>query len=148
MSQYELCKICKEVKANPLHVNKQHSMTWNEYKRLVANPEFLKELEVQRSLREKKAEEDEQKNRILLYNWFPRTSTMMTIIERYRNHAKSNKVVFHDSVYDLSEFEGKTEAIVGTVELAEAMIKHGWECVTAKGGHDGTPKQYIMRKVE
>lgn len=148
MSEYLECKICKKCKANPLHVNKAHGMSWNEYKKLTADPEFMKEVEQHRERREKEAEKEYHNSRILLYRWFPKPGKLTSLMTHYAHHAKGSKHVFKDSIYDMAEYEGKTEAIVSTVELAEAMMKNGWECVTAKGGHDGTPKQYIMRKVE
>ena len=145
---YTECKICRECNANPLHVNKAHGMSWNEYKRLTADPEFMKEVEMHRERRELEAEKEYHKSRVLLYRWFPKPGTLTSLMSKYAHHAKGSKHVFKDSIYDMAEFEDKTEAIVGTVELAEAMTKNGWECVTTKGGHDGSPKQYIMRKVE
>lgn len=146
--QYQTCKICGECKANPLHVNKAHMMSWNEYKRVIQDPEFLKDVQLQRELREKQQKDNARKEQILLYNWFVKPGTLLRTMERYKDHAKSSKKSFRGSIYDLSEFDGQTEAIVGTVELAEAMTKNGWECVTTKGGREGIPKQYIMRKVE
>lgn len=148
MSQYNLCVICEKVKANPLHVNKKHQMSWNEYQRLSVDPEFLKEVATHRKLREEKAVEEYRSSRILTYKWFTKTRSLTGIMKRYLHHAKSAKAAFKGSVFDMSEFDGQTEAIVGTVELAEAMTKNGWECLTKKGGHDGSPKQYIMRKVD
>ncbi len=82
----------------------------------------------------------------------------------FSDHHKGNEEAFvvpSDEEIDLSEFEGKTEAIVEKVEIAEALERSGkgWVCVTARGGRsveevqdDGTvrsvfqKKQYVLKR--
>jgi len=144
---YELCKICEEKVANPLHVNVAHAMDFTEYKKLTQDPEFLKDLEKNKKLREEQEAEEERKRMILTERWFPRASSLTGIMKRYREHAKPNTTAFQKPAVDISNYEELDEATVPTIELAEALIQSGgWECITKKGGHDGSPKQYIMKR--
>jgi transcription elongation GreA/GreB family factor len=144
---YEECKICRKVKANPLHVKAAHMMTWNEYKTMTNDPEFMQEVADHRDEREEREAKEYNLSRLLLYHWFPKTTTLTGIMRRYTEHAKGSKEVFVGSRVDLSQFDGKDDAIVDTVEVAEAMTKEGWECVTGRGGQGGTKKEYVMRRL-
>jgi hypothetical protein len=144
---YEECKICRKVKANPLHVKSAHMMTWNEYKTMVDDPEFMQDVEDHRVERAEREEKEFHLSRLLMYHWFPKTSTLTGVMRRFTEHAKGSKEVFVGSVVDLTEFDGKDEAVVGSVEVAEAMTKEGWECTTARGGRNGIKKEYVMRRL-
>jgi hypothetical protein len=144
---YKTCVVCGDVKANPLHVKKAHGMTWNEYKIMSEDPEFLQDVEDHKVERADREEKEYHLSRLLMYHWFPKTTTLTGVMRRYTEHAKGSKEVFVGSVVDLSEFDGKEDAVVGTVEIAEAMTKDGWECVTARGGRNGIKKEYVMKRL-
>jgi hypothetical protein len=144
---YTECKICQEVKANPLHVKHAHGMTWGEYKTMTEDPEFMKDVEFHREERADRQEQEYHLSRLLMYHWFPKTSTLTGVMRRFTEHAKGSKEVFVGSAVDLTEFDGKDEAVVDSVEVAEAMTKEGWECVTGRGGRNGIKKEYVMRRL-
>lgn len=144
---YEECKICRKVKANPLHVKAAHMMTWNEYKTMTDDPEFMQEVADHRDEREEREEREYHLSRLLMYHWFPKTSTLTGVMRRFTEHAKGSKEAFVGSIVDMSEFDGKDDAVVDSVEVAEAMTKEGWECVTGRGGRLGIKKEYVMRRL-
>ena len=144
---YELCPICKEVQATPLHVKSKHGMSWNEYKTMIEDPEFMKDVELQREKREERDEKEYHLSRILMYHWFPKTSSLTGVMRRFTEHAKGSKEVFVGNAVDLTEFADKDEAVVDTVQIAEAMTKEGWECTGARGGRNGVKKEYIMKRI-
>ena len=143
---HETCKICKEKKATPSHVNAAHGMKFTEYKTLTADPEFMKEVEHHRELREKRDNKEYHLSRILTYHWYPKSQALTRVMGRFIDHAKTTAQALNKGV-DISEFVDKETAIVGTVVIAEALMKNGWECVLAKGGIDRVPKEYHMRKL-
>ena len=143
---HELCKICKEKKATPSHVNAAHGMKFNEYRRMTADPEFMKEVEEHRKVREKRDAREYHLSRLLTYHWYPEARALTRVMGRFTNHAKTATEALSPEL-DLSGFMDKDEAIVGTVIMAEALIKEGWECVLTKGGRDKIPKEYHMRRL-
>ncbi len=144
---YELCKICEEKQANPLHVKSAHDMNFSEYKKLTQDESFMKDVATHKELRTEKEAEEYKLKRILAQHWFPKASTLTGIMKRYLVHAKPAKEAFVGKEIDISAYVDKDEANVPTVELAEALIKSGdWVAVAKKGGHDGSPKQYIMKR--
>jgi len=144
---YVECKICGEVKATPLHVKAAHGMTWNEYKTMIEDPEFMKDVEHHKGERAEREEKEYHLSRILIYHWFPKTSSLTGVMRRFTEHAKGSKEAFAGNAIDLDQFVGKDDAIVETVEVAEAMTKDGWECVTARGGRNGIKKEYVMKRM-
>lgn len=144
---YDLCPICKEVKANPLHVKHAHGMTWKEFKEMIEDPEFMADVERHRVEREDREKKEYHLSRLLLYHWFPKTTSLTGVMRRFTEHAKGTKEVFVGNEVDLSEFDGMDEAVVDKVEIAEAMTKNGWECVMGRGGRNGIKKEYVMRRL-
>lgn len=143
---HETCKICKEKKATPSHVNAAHGMKFNEYKTNTANPEFMKEVEHHRKLREEKDTKEYHLSRILTYHWYPKSQALTRVLSRFTNHAKTTAEALNLGA-DLSEYTDKDKVIVGTVVIAEALIKDGWECVKTRGGMNKIPKEYHMRRI-
>ena len=137
---YELCPICKEVNANPLHVQRSHGMSWSEFQTMIKDPEFMKDVERHRKENKEKAEKEYHLSRLLMYNWFPKTTSLVQVMNRYRVDADKTKAVFNRLEIDLTEYDNKDEASVGELRIAEALQNDGWECLRASGGHDGTPK--------
>jgi len=144
---YDICKICNEKKATPMHVKSAHGMGWHEYKQMIEDPEFMADVKKHREEREERVEKEYHLSRLLMYYWFPKSKSLLVAMRRFQEHAKGSKEAFFGTQLDLSEFDGKDEAVVGKVEIAEAMTKEGWECLRAEGGWDGSPKRYIMRRV-
>jgi hypothetical protein len=144
---YELCKICEEKTANPLHVKSAHDMNFSEYKKMIENEDFMQDVAKHRKLREEKEAEEYKLKRILAQYWFPKAGTLTGVMQRYLSHAKPAKEAFVGQEIDISRYVDKDEANVPTIELAEALMKSGeWVAVAKKGGHDGSPKQYIMKR--
>ena len=144
MGIYEKCKICKEKIATPTHVMAAHGMkNYTEYKELIKDPEFMKDVERHRKDREEKETLEYHMSRLLTYYWFPKPNSFLRLLGEYKDHFKTTTEALNKEV-DLSAFDDKNEAIVGTVIIADALSKHGWECVHTKGGHDGSPKEYHM----
>ena len=143
---HETCKICKEKKATPSHVNAAHGMKFDEYKKLTADPEFMKEVEHHRELREERDTKEYHLSRILTYHWYPKSQALTRVLSNFTNHAKTTAEALNLET-DISKYVGKDEAVVKTVVIAEALIKDGWECVRSKGGRDNIPKEYHMRRL-
>lgn len=147
MGIYNMCKICGEKIATPTHVIAAHGMkNFTEYKELVKDPEFLKDVKRHKKEREERETREYHMSRLLIYHWFPKASSLTRLMTRYSDHRKTAAEALNPEV-DLSDFIDKDEAIVGTVIEAEALTKEGWECYHTKGGHDGSPKEYHMKKV-
>ncbi len=143
---HELCKICREKKATPSHVNAAHGMKFAEYTRVTEDPEYMKEVEKHREMREKRDAREYHLSRLLTYHWYPEARALTRAMGRFTDHARTAAEALNPEL-DISGFTDKDEAIVGTVILAEALIKEGWECVKAKGGMDKIPKEYYMRRL-
>jgi hypothetical protein len=143
---HETCKICKEKKATPSHVNAAHGMKFNEYKNLTADPEFMKEVEEHKKIREERVDKEYHRSRILIYRWYPESRALTRVLGKFTNHAKTTAKALNLGT-DLSEFVDKDTAIVGTVIIADALIKDGWECTMTKGGMDKRPKEYHMKRL-
>lgn len=143
---HETCKICKEKKATPSHVNAAHGMKFDEYKRMIANPEFMKEVEEHRERREERDAKEYHLSRILTYHWYPESQALTRVMGRFINHAQTTAKALNPEV-DLSKFVDEEETVVGTVVIAEALIKDGWECIRTKGGYDKSPKEYYMKRL-
>ena len=144
---YEICQVCKEKKATPLHVKAAHGMSFTEYKAMIEDEDFMKDVEHHREERGKRDEKEYHRSRLLIYYWFPKTSSLTGVMRRFTEHAKGSKEVFVGNVINLDEFMGLDEAVVDSVEVAEAMTKEGWECVTGRGGRSGVKKEYVMRRL-
>lgn len=161
--KYPKCFICKKARAVPMHVKAAHGMSWDEYQKNKKDPEFKKLLKKARTERAEKEVEEHQAKKVLTNRWF-RPGLLTSIMRDFSDHHKGNEEAFvvpSDEEIDLSEFEGKTEAIVEKVEIAEALERSGkgWVCVTARGGRsveevqdDGTvrsvfqKKQYVLKR--
>ena len=149
MGIYEKCKICGEKIATPTHVIAAHGMkSYTEYKELIKDPNFMKDVERHKNEREEREAREYHVSRLLMYHWFPKASSLTRIITKFTDHAKTTAEALNvGKEIDISEYSDKDEAIVGTVLQAEALTKVGWECYHVKGGHDGSPKQYMMRRI-
>lgn len=145
---YELCPICREVKANPKHVRYKHGMTWSEFQKRIEDEEFMGNVEKHREEREEREEKEYHLSRLLMYHWFPKSASLLRVMRRYVEHAKGNKEAFVGNDIDLSMFDGMDDAIVGDVQVADAMTKQGWECVMARGGRHGIKKEYVMKRIK
>lgn len=145
---YELCPICREVKATPKHVKVKHGMSWKEFQTMTNDEDFMKKVEDHRSEREEREKREYHLSRVLMYYWFPKTKSLLRTMRRYTEHAKGNKVAFMDSDIDLSMYDGMDDAIVDSVHVAEALTKNGWECVTGRGGRGGIKKEYVMKRIK
>jgi hypothetical protein len=145
---YELCKICKEVNANPKHVRYKHGMSWSEYQQSIKDEDFMGKVEEHRQEREDREEKEYHLSRLLMYHWLTKPTSLLRVMRRYVEHAKGNKGAFVGSDMDLSEFDGMDDAIVESVHVADAMTKSGWECVMARGGRLGVKKEYVMKRIK
>jgi hypothetical protein len=146
MGIYDTCKICGKKIATPTHVIAAHGMkNYTEYKELIKNKEFMEDVEKHKKEREEREEREYHMSRLLIYHWYPKATSLTRLLNRFSDHRKTTSEALNPEV-DISEYENKDEAIVGTVILADALTKNGWECYNSKGGHDGTPKQYFMRR--
>jgi hypothetical protein len=146
-SLWHIIKICKEKKATPSHVKSAHGMSFSEYKRSIADEEFMKEVEGHRKAREERDSKEYHLSRILTYYWHPEAHSLTRAMRKFTDHARTSAEALRSEV-DLSKYISLDEVVVGTVDIAEALTKDGWDCVLTKGGHDGTPKEYHMRRNE
>jgi hypothetical protein len=106
----------------------------------------MEEVEHHREVREERDTKEYHLSRILTYHWYPKSQALTRVLSNFTNHAKTTAEALNLGA-DLSEFVGKDKVIVGTVVIAEALIKDGWECTLTKGGIDKRPKEYHMRRL-
>ena len=148
MGIYEKCKICGEKIATPTHVIAAHGMkNYTEYKNLIKDPEFMRDVKKHKKEREEREEREYHLSRLLTYHWFPKATSLTRVMNRFTDHAKAavEALNLKDEV-DLSSFVDESEAVVDSILIADALTKQGWDCYLTKGGHDGSPKQYFMRR--
>jgi hypothetical protein len=117
-----------------------------EYKELIEDPEFMKDVKKHKKEREERETREYHMSRLLTYHWFPKAISLIRVLTKFTDHRKTTAEALNPAV-DLNDFIDKDEAVVGTVLIAEALIKQGWKCVNVVGAHDGTPKQYHMRRI-
>jgi hypothetical protein len=123
-------------------------MTWSEFQKRIEDEEFMGNVEKHREEREEREEKEYHLSRLLMYHWFPKSASLLRVMRRYVEHAKGNKEAFVGNDIDLSMFDGMDDAIVGDVQVADAMTKQGWECVMARGGRHGIKKEYVMKRIK
>ena len=140
-----MIKICKEKKATPSHVSAAHGMTFAEYKKNTDDEDFMATVEKHRDQREERDSREYHQSRILTYYWYPESRGLTRVMGRFVTHAKTTEEALNPTV-DLTKFMNLDEAVVGTIIIADALMKDGWECVMTKGGHGTSPKEYYMRR--
>ena len=143
---YDTCKICKEKIATPSHVIAAHGMkNYAEYVKLTEDKEFMEQVAKHKEERQEREEREYHISRLLIYHWYPKATSLTRILGNFTEHRKTAAEALNPGI-DLSRFDNETETIVRDINIADALVKQGWTCVGAMGGHDGSPKRYHMRR--
>lgn len=131
---HEVCQICGEKAAKPMHVRHAHNMSWNEYKAAIKDKEFMRSVAKAKEERLDKEIEEDFKKSILRNHWFE-TGLLSRLMFVFTDHATGATNEFRAPDIDLSEFDGLDEAIVEDIDVAEALVAAGWSCTSVTGGH-------------
>ena len=137
------CVICqkKGIKkvAVPAHIVSAHAMTWDEYKREIKDPEYLKKLDEEHKKRGEKAVEEFEAKKILANYWF-RPETLSGLMRGFvgfqgNEQARRKEEEQLAAQIDLSKFKEMEKAYVENLHTAEALLKTGeWKTLEIVGG--------------